>query len=159
MNRLHQICSLAGCLILLMGTAALGQDRAPSEKAADSMRKEINRLVNLKRAIYNMPPLHLNDTLSAMADEHSMRMAKQIVPLGHDGFDHRAARIRAQWKNAAGIGENVAAAETIEQVVELWWNSEVHKDNMIGSWSETGIGVKRMEEGGFWYCTQIFVNR
>jgi uncharacterized protein YkwD len=160
MMRTHRISFLTVCLVFAMSTVALAQKVALSEKtAAAAMRKEIARLVNLKRSIYNMPPLHLNDTLSAIADEHSLRMERKIVPMGHDGFAQRDSTIHALWKDAGGSGENVTAAESAEEAVELWWSSEGHKDNMLADWNETGIGVKRVEGSDFWYCTQIFVKR
>src|ERR1043165_2102686 len=105
----------------------------------DTFRRQVYNLVNLKRSIYSLPPLHLNDTLNQLASEHSLRMSKDIVPLGHDGFEARESHIRSQWANVLGVGENVVAAASPEEAVDLWWNSQGHQDNIIGVWQAQAI--------------------
>jgi uncharacterized protein YkwD len=156
-------------LILLLSILVLSTNASQAQKkkgartkkpiqSEQAMCQEIHRLINLKRSIYNLPPLHLDDSLSRMATQHSCRMATGAIPVSHQDFNDREVDIRERWKDAGPVGENVTNAADAEEAVDLWWTSQGHQDNIIGVWQETGIGVAH-DSDGLWYCTQIFVQR
>src|SRR3954462_13962160 len=95
-----------------------GYQKKPPLQSEQAMCREIHRLINLKRSIYNLPPLHLDDSLSRMAREHSRKMATGTIPLSHQGFNDREADIRERWKDTGPVGENVTNAADAEEAVD-----------------------------------------
>ena len=141
-------------LLILCGatsTAVFAQQISPEEKA---MRQEIFLLINQKRSIYNQPALLSNDTLHQIARKHSIAMAEGKRAFGHDYFASRDSLIRIYWRKTVSTAENVTIAENAEEAVESWWTSEGHKENLLGDFTHTGIGLAK--KGNLWYCTQIF---
>ncbi|MEO6833468.1 MAG: CAP domain-containing protein [Chitinophagaceae bacterium] len=140
--------------MLALSTFSFAQNTQNEER---KMLLEIHELINVKRSIYLQAPLKLNDSLNAIARRHSEAMASHKIPFGHQGADARDSLIRVYFPNAQGTGENVTIAETAEDAVESWWISEGHKANMLGDYTDTGIGVVKRDE--WWFCTQIFLQR
>lgn len=95
--------------------------------------------------------------MSAEARQHSEAMA-QAGGLSHDGFSQRVAAIR-QTLPLRSAAENVAFNSGFEdpaaQAVEGWKQSPGHRQNMLGDFSQTGIGIAQDAQGQY-YFTQLF---
>ncbi|MBA2369951.1 MAG: CAP domain-containing protein [Candidatus Protochlamydia sp.] len=60
------------------------------------------------------------------------------------------------------FGENVAYSENYADPVKIaidgWMKSQGHKENILGDFEESGIGVAISKDGKF-YITQLFAKR
>ena len=117
---------------------------------------EILQLVNSHRLSIGKPALAKSQVIWEQANGHSRNMASGAVPFGHDGFDLRAAAIRAALGSSGSAAENVAMGYgSAAAVVNAWLGSAGHRANIEGSATRTGISAVK-SSGGVWYYTQIF---
>lgn len=94
--------------------------------------------------------------LNAIAQQHSVDMAKGKVAFGHGGFAKRNAMASQQIRQLHSFAENVAYGATSgSQVVSLWKNSSGHRRNMLGHFKYIGIGIARDRQGRIFY-TEVF---
>jgi uncharacterized protein YkwD len=100
--------------------------------------------------------------VAAIARVHSVAMAQHRVPMGHDGFEERAAAvelIRPFTKIAENVAlNNYAVARTATVALQGWLSSPHHLEHIEGRFDVMGVGVARAEDGTFYY-TQLFVAR
>ena len=120
------------------------------------LETKIFTLVNDHRLSIGRPALVWND---AMADEeraHSQAIANGQVPVGHQGFEDRIARIRKiiPW---SVIAENVASARSAQEAVDAWLRSPDHQAIIEGDFVLTGVGVAKDPDGPFYYFSQMFL--
>jgi len=119
---------------------------------------EIWEHINEYRAQMSLSPLELHPLLIDVAREHSMKMAYGDVPFGHDGFEDRVSIFLDRFSYTTyRAAENVAQAsgESAPDItVDMWLDSEGHRENIEGPYSLTGIGA--FERDGTVYFTQIF---
>lgn len=126
------------------------------ESSVLSFEEEVVRLTNEKRAIYGLPALTVNWELSRVARYKSQDMCD----LGY--FSHTSPTYGSPFdmmKNFGisyrAAGENIARGQTTpEMVVEAWWNSSGHRQNMLNA-AYTQIGVGYVADGNYW--TQMFI--
>lgn len=137
----------------------LPQRDAIASYSQDDLVAEVHRGVNQYRQSLNLPPLRLNAQISQQAQNHSQNMAQQEVKFSHRGFDSRleAIKDRIDYRSAA---ENVASNQGYDnpaaRAVKGWIESDRHRQNMIGDYNLTGIGVAQNQQGKY-YFTQIFI--
>lgn len=113
-------------------------------------------LVNAERARANLPPLKSNELLTRAARDHTANMARQ-GQLNHtlDGKGP-GERLAAVGYRHAGWGENVAMGQpTPADAMADWMSSDGHRGNILGIFSEVGIGVAA-DANGHCYWTQVF---
>ncbi|MFO7694589.1 MAG: carboxypeptidase regulatory-like domain-containing protein [Vicinamibacterales bacterium] len=126
---------------------------APGPTAYDD---EILQLVNNHRLSIGKPALVKSQVIWEQANGHSRNMASGAVPFGHDGFDARAAAIRAALGSGGSAAENVAMGfSSAAAVVNAWLGSAGHRANIEGNSTRTGISAAK-SSGGVWYYTQMF---
>lgn len=86
-------------------------------------------------------------------------MARKGSAVSHLGFEDRLKKIGEQLPYRAGA-ENVAASIGYENparaAVEGWKTSLRHRENMLGDFTLTGIGIAQSEQGSY-FITQIFL--
>jgi uncharacterized protein YkwD len=112
--------------------------------------------VNKYRKKHGMHALKMNDELNAVARKHSVSMASGRRKLGHAGFKQRQLDI-SRFLKYSSIAENVAyGPTTASELVGLWANSPSHRQNMLGNYTYTGIGIAKNRQGRIFY-TQIFL--
>ena len=131
--------------------------------ATDSNRadlvQQVHEQINQYRSSLDLEPLTLNKRISQQAEIHSQNMAQQKVEFSHQGFD---ARIQAlendlDYRSAAeNVAYNQGYGNPAEQVVAGWLKSEGHRQNIVGNYNLTGIGVAKNQQGEY-YFTQIFI--
>jgi len=102
--------------------------------------------------------LNEDPCLIDLAREHSKHMALGEIPLGHDGFDDRVGVFLEDYQyQTYQAAENVGFASgnrAPEITVEMWLNSEGHRENIEGPYALTGVGA--FEHNNEIYFTQIF---
>lgn len=134
-------------------------DALASSSQEDDLVMEVHRGVNQYRQSLNLPPLSLNAQISQQAQNHSQNMAQQEVKFSHRGFDSRLEAIKDQisYRSAAeNVASNQGYDNPAERAVKGWIKSEGHRQNMIGDYNLTGIGVAQNQQGAY-YFTQIFI--
>lgn len=113
---------------------------------------------NQFRKANGLNKLESNDVLSAIAQKHSENMASGKVRFGHDGFSNRNAAAQKEIASLRYFAENVAyGVSSGKEAVDLWKNSSGHRKNMLGRFTQIGIGIARDKQGRIFY-TQIFSN-
>lgn len=162
---MKHIVSLALLSCLVVGVSANPLD-VPGKKpyaitsassANARMADDILKLINDYRRKKGLGALSMNATMNAEALKHSENMAARRTSFSHNGFQGRIKRISSSLNGVSNAAENVAMGSTsAKQVVEEWLSSPMHKRNIEGPYSLTGIGVAADKRGVLYY-TQIFV--
>ena len=135
----------------------------PVNAASDvaAIEKSVHQQINEYRQKKGLPALKLNANVSAIAREHSKKMADKQVAFGHNGSKSRYQKISKliRWR---GVAENVAYNQGYgdpgKSAVDGWIKSPGHQRNMVGKYDVTGIGVAKNSKGEY-YFTQLFVNQ
>jgi uncharacterized protein YkwD len=119
----------------------------------------VHQQVNEIRRAEGLQPLKLNPIISAQAKQHSTEMARKGSVISHLGFEDRLQSIGEKLPYRAGA-ENVAISVGYENpartAVEGWKNSPGHRNNMLGDFTLTGIGIAQNHQGSYFF-TQIFL--
>ena len=124
-----------------------------------SLIQQVHQQINQYRGSLNLAPLSLNALISEQARIHSQDMAQQVVELGHQGFEGRIEALEANisYRSAAeNVAYNQGYRNPADRAVIGWIESETHRQNIIGNYNLTGIGVAQNQEGEY-YFTQIFI--
>lgn len=141
--------------------AAKQYQEIPSDKQIINMELTLIDLINAEREKYGLRPLTYWEALTQEARKHSQNMAEGITKFGHDGFDYRVKAIRVLSAHVS-MGENVAYSygykDPLKKAVEGWMDSPGHKENILGDYNETGMGIAFSKEGRC-YSTQLFAKR
>jgi uncharacterized protein YkwD len=99
--------------------------------------------------------------LTTCARNHSHNMAVGKVDFGHDGFKKRSASMQ-KLAPLSSFGENVAYNylydDPVSKAVHGWMKSPSHKENILGNFQETGVGIAVSKDGKY-YFTQLFAKR
>ncbi|MBW2523890.1 MAG: CAP domain-containing protein [Deltaproteobacteria bacterium] len=144
-------------------TAELREPPAPgkaagldSSRPAAELAAALARRVNEARRVEHQAPVGRDAGLDAVATEHAQHMASR-GRLAHDlGRGTVGQRLTAAGFEAGHVGENVAAARTIDRAFEALWASPSHRDNVLASsFRRFGVGVVRDDAGMLW-VTQVF---
>lgn len=118
-------------------------------------------MINTVRIEEGLKPLKYWPSLADCAREHSKNMAYGKVPFGHQGFEKRAKKMKKEAP-LRSFGENVAYnynySDPIAIAVKGWMESQGHKENILGDFEETGIGIAFNDQGDC-FITQLFAKR
>ena len=149
--------SIVVAFVMLFTTNTLTAQKNTHSYAV--MSQDILKLINKYRTDKGLKALEMDEQIAKVAEKHSMDMATEKVPFGHDGFDARMALLREKIKPVYGWAENVAyGQQTANDVVDSWLHSPAHKKNIEGDYNLSGIGIAK-SAGGELYYTHIFINK
>ena len=124
--------------------------------AQTSVESDFMVLLNAERATLGKNPLSNNSYLWTAAYLHSQDMAEQGY-LSHTSLDGRTFDQRivaAGYTNYSSLAENIAyayGAPDAAIVYGMWKNSTGHYANMMGDFSDVGLGV--YSKNGYTYYT------
>jgi uncharacterized protein YkwD len=141
---------LVGPLVLAL-TLTIPAQAAHAGGRAQRFQSEMLRLVNQTRTAHALHAVHLNRRLSREAWRHSVAMGRRYV-LFHTSnlWDLVRPYDARTW------GENIAYAETLRRVEQLWMQSYHHRVNLLNpSFRSAGIGVVRIK-GWLWVTLQLY---
>jgi uncharacterized protein YkwD len=137
------------------------QVRIPSGFEISNMEKKLIDLINNERVKFGYARMTEWSVLSDYARGHSQNMAQGKVKFGHGGFEERAEGVKSYAKHTA-FGENVAycygVKDPLASAIKGWMNSQGHKDNILGDYDQTGIGIVYSKDG-YCYLTQLFAKK
>jgi len=167
MSRRHFVVSAwamaaAGCAWVPMRSgASLGGDeprRPPAEPMSpeelEQLRIRIVDAHNAFRADAKLKRLTVSRKLTAAAQAHAEDMAarRKMSHIGGNG-SRSAERVKARGYRYFRTGENVAAGYfPVDRVMKGWMDSPGHKRNILGSFSEIGVGCAVGEDGKRYWC-------
>ncbi len=135
-------------------TSAVELNNPPQPKLIEI---EILEQINDYRIGKGLNPLSDNGTIKAVAYTHTDYMI-EVDNVSHDNFFQRKQSLQ-QNASAVIVSENVAYGfNSAESVVNAWLNSESHKENIEGDFTDFDISAEQNEEGK-WYFTNIFIKR
>jgi uncharacterized protein YkwD len=126
---------------------------APPEEL-DDLRNRILDEHNRIRVEAKLRKFTQNKKLTDAAQAHAEDMAEH-QKMSHDGSDNSkpADRIKAKGYRYFRAGENVAAGRlSVERLMKGWMDSPVHKRNILGGFSEIGVGCAVDEDGKRYWC-------
>jgi hypothetical protein len=147
---LRVLLFLGGCLTLgfppeCWPANALGlSTHATQDSAEEGLEYELLALTNQQRVLIGIQGLMPDETLTQIAREHSLGMARQGF-ISHDlpSGDLRTRMGRTGYQYAI-VRENVASSSTVAYVQRALMNSLVHKDNILAAdVDRVGIGIIR----------------
>ena len=123
-----------------------------------NLESEIVNLINDYRSRNGLSTLNVMNIVSFEAETHSNYMV-QVGEVNHDNFNERYQYLVAN-ADAKSASENVAYGyNSAESVVNAWLNSPSHKE-IISNPSFTDFGIStKIDGGGKYYYTNIFIKK
>ncbi len=122
-----------------------------------SLEAEILLLINNHRTSIGLASLETLEAIKSQTDAHTDYMIAKGA-ISHDNFSDRVDFLRDQV-NAKQAAENVASGYTTAQsVVNGWLNSEGHRKNIEGNFTDFNITAKKSSNNRLYY-TNIFIRR
>ncbi len=118
---------------------------------------EILELINQHRISIGLNSLESHQLIKGQAYSHTDYMV-DVSEVNHDNFFSRKSFL-VDNANAIKVSENVAYGFTsAESVVNAWLNSEGHKGNIEGDYTDFEISAE-LGKNNKWYFTNIFMKR
>lgn len=153
-NCLSAICVLGLLHFLPSYAASVEFSNSSNDK---QLASDILVYVNQYRVQHGLSKLILSRDLTLEARQHSFDMATHAQPFGHGGFNDRIKHLYNKIPEATSGAENVAYNyKTAKIVVDGWIKSPGHRQNLMGHYDLTGIGIARDKTGKIYY-TQMFL--
>ena len=143
-------------------TESIPEDNANSINLQDAppaklIEIQILELLNNHRISVGLNPLQNHDIIKSIAFTHTDYMI-EVDNVSHDNFFQRKNSLETH-ANATRVSENVAYAfSSAQSVVNAWINSEGHRANIEGDFTDFDISAEQDEDGD-WYYTNIFIKR
>lgn len=152
---------LIGLLALLTATPAAaatrpGPDRGRGLTPVPEAAPRMAELVNRERTAAGLAPLGADDEVAAIAARWAGAMAAAgEISHNHDYLSDESLR----RLNASRLGENVAVADSVDEIHRLFMASTPHRDNILKpEFRLLGVGAVRATDGNL-YLTEDFVTR
>lgn len=124
---------------------------------AKTIEIEILELINSHRISIGLNALNNHNTIKAVAFTHTDYMV-EVNNVSHDNFFQRKNSL-IQNASATKVSENVAYAfSSAQSVVNAWLNSEGHRANIEGDFTDFDVSAEKNGEGK-WYFTNIFIKK
>ena len=151
-----QCLAIMACFFLAGQTVAAEQTRQAVVSDSE-FQKSVLFYVNEYRAKRHLSALKMNNNISQEAAKHSRDMASKAMPFGHNDFNGRIKRLYRKIAQCNGGAENVAYWRyDAKKLVDGWIASSGHRQNIVGNYNLTGIGIAHGKTGWAYY-TQIFI--
>ena len=118
------------------------------------MKKQIVNEHNRIRSQYRLTVFDMNQQLNQAAQKHADYMAHKDR-LSHYGewYSRPSNRVEKAGYRYWGVAENIASGQrNVDEVMDAWMKSKGHRDNLMGNYSEMGVGIARNEYGRIYWC-------
>jgi uncharacterized protein YkwD len=115
---------------------------------------EVVEAHNRIRAAAKLPALETSERLQAAAQAHAEDMAARRK-MTHEGSrgSRPIDRIKAKGYPYRRAGENIAAGfHSVDRLMKGWMDSPRHKRNILGGFSQIGVGCAIDEDGKRYWC-------
>jgi uncharacterized protein YkwD len=168
----HPYTQILGVLCAAVFTSCATPPATTRVPVSASMRTDnpaasrVHEQVNAYRQSKGRSALQRHAGLDRLAQQHCEYLRKNRGTfslsgknVSHYGFEGRALYARESF-SMNSVSENVAAtsrssANPAPVLLELWKNSKSHHQNMLESWTHTGVGVV-VDSDGMVFSTQLF---
>jgi uncharacterized protein YkwD len=123
----------------------------------EDLRDEVVAAHNAIRAGAKLKKLTVDRKLTSAAQAHAEDMAARRT-MSHTGGDGSkpSERVKARGYRYFRTGENVAAGRlSVDRVMKGWMESPPHKRNILGGFSEIGVGCAVDEVGRRYWCVNF----
>lgn len=127
--------------------------------AAQDVAGVLTARINALRTSQGLNALNYNAALAAAAQAHSQYLASTPYTHPHRQANGSLPQDRAAAAGYSGrVGENVVGGgtATLDWAYTWWLNSPVHYSNMLGNWTDIGVGFSAGAYGR-WYVV-VFGN-
>ena len=132
----------------LVGSVGLS---ATSAGAAEvGLESQFVTFMNARRTAAGQSPLAFNAALFDVARAWTDHLVATNTLADDAGV---ASAVPAGW---ARVGENTGAGSSLSQVDDSFWQSPVHRSNILGDYDAVGVGVDRRADGTV-FATAVFV--
>jgi len=124
---------------------------------ASLMEIEVLELINNYRINQGLDALNNLNIIKSVAVTHTDYMVEENN-VSHDFFYQRKNSL-IENASATHVSENVAYAyNSAQAVVNAWINSDGHRANIEGDFTDFDISAEQNQDGK-WYFTNIFIKR
>ena len=129
----------------------------PAPKTIETDQDVVERVVeahNIERAKRKLLPLTLDPKLEAAAKGQARDMAERRK-MSHKGGDGSSPfdRIQRAGYRFRSAGENVAYGfDDVGEVMSGWMHSTGHRRNILGNYTEIGVGRAIAKDGASYWC-------
>ncbi|TYB72576.1 CAP domain-containing protein [Bizionia gelidisalsuginis] len=124
---------------------------------AKTIEITIMELINAHRIKIGLNTLNHNELIKGQAFSHTDYMIVNNN-VSHDNFYSRKYYLQ-DYENAVQVAENVAYGySNAESVVNAWLNSDGHRGNVEGDFTDFDVSAEKDEQGK-WYFTNIFIKK
>lgn len=160
--RLMPFLALLGMLLFSCSTEEMPDETiAPAAlveaPTAKTIEIEILERINNHRIGIGLNALNNLGIIKSVAHTHTDYMV-EINEVNHDNFIQRKNSL-VQHADALTVSENVAYGyNSAEAVVNAWLNSEGHRANLEGNYTDFEISAEQNSEGR-WFYTNIFIKK
>lgn len=139
----------SGVTVATNAAAPVTAQAATSDEAYNAIIQQILTETNAAREQNGLEPLTLNTQINPVAQAWSEKMASNGAMTHNPDYSFQ---IPGDWQQ---VGENVAYGYKPSEVVTAWMNSEGHRANILGDYTDIGLGYYIDGAGRTWY-TQNF---
>lgn len=123
---------------------------SPTTQAGPTIEDEIVALTNEARRDAGLEPLEVS---TCAADQAASRTA---VLVAEGRFEHDPLEPILRDCGSRSVGENLALGyPTAQATVDGWLDSPGHRDNLLGDFTEIGVGCTDSDRGPL--CAQVFL--
>lgn len=129
----------------------------PAKLDPEVVRETLLDLHNLARTGEDLPNLAASKKLQSAAQKHADEMAERRK-MTHAGADGATVleRVQAEGYRLQRCGENIAYGHyTPEHVMRGWLDSRLHRKNILGGFSQLGVGYATATNGTPYWCVNF----
>ncbi len=155
-TRYVPLALVTASIVVTSAAFPLNADEPRSDDDARLLRSLLDAH-NRERAEAKLPPLTLDPKLTLAAQVHSKDMAAHRK-MTHDGSDGSTPSDRIKRQNYPFMtdAENVAEGyRTVDSLMRGWMESEHHRENILGRYTQVGFGLARDEDGEPYWTTDF----
>lgn len=143
MTKIKSLLATSLATILLVGASLVAMPTTAS--AASAEVQTILAQTNQNRAANGLPPLVANTAMNSVSQGWAQQMAAEQNMYHNPNY---SKQIPGGWSRAA---ENVAYGYSPDSVTTGWMNSPGHRANILGDYTDIGIGAYKDGNGRWWY--------
>lgn len=128
-----------------------------SPEELEELRTRIIEAHNKIRTEARLKKLTASKKLTSAAQAHAEDMAarRKMTHTGADGSSS-SERVKSQGYRYFRTGENVAFGHyPVDRLMKGWMDSPPHKRNILGGFSEIGVGCAVDEDGKRYWCVNF----
>ena len=145
--------TVAIVLGLALAAAALVAPLASASAAADAgAEQHFVDLINQERRAHGLSTLAVRPEIVPVARAWTLRM------IADDRLFHNpdlGSQLPADWVR---FGENVGYGSTVESLHTAFMNSPGHRANVLGDFTQLGVGVDRDGRGRMWVTVNFILS-